>query len=283
MDWIVPVSYEERTFGSLSPVTTRLAYEALQEHGCVLLRGVLQPRIVDEMHKDFLRHFGSLDASAMAAETKKAQPNPFTERGGKRYEITLEMRDAFGQPEVFANPVLVKFLMGLLRATMRLSSFSTVVSFPGASLQQPHRDHANLFPECQGGQVLPSYAINVSVPLIDIDVATGPTAIWLGSHRLSDGFVPKMETATIVPFQKGDAVLIDYRTIHAGLPNTSSTARPIVYMVYARTWFFDETNYLHHTALQMPIDVYRALPEFIHPLLVRVHKSAQISAREMKP
>jgi len=89
---------------------------------------------------------------------------------------------------------------------------------------------------------LPAHAINVAIPLIDVAVETGPTGIWLGSHKWPESYIPPPEAMTSVPFQRGDCILVDYRTLHTGLPNHSNLVRPIIYMTYARTWFFDECN-----------------------------------------
>ena len=116
---------------------------------------------------------------------------------------------------------------------------------------------------------MPVYAVNVSVPLIDIDLETGPTGVWPGTHLWPEGQVPSPETVTQVPFLRGDCILMDYRTLHTGLPNRSTRVRPIVYMVYTRTWFFDEVNHAGRSSLDMPMEGYLALPETVRPLLLR--------------
>jgi ectoine hydroxylase-related dioxygenase (phytanoyl-CoA dioxygenase family) len=117
---------------------------------------------------------------------------------------------------------------------------------------------------------VPPYAINAAVPLIDIDLQTGPTGFWLGSHRWPNGFgAAPPDGMTVCPVQRGDCILVDYRTVHAGLPNLSQQVRPILYMAYARPWFFDQSNHLGRTPVDMPLETYRALPASVHPLLTR--------------
>jgi ectoine hydroxylase-related dioxygenase (phytanoyl-CoA dioxygenase family) len=41
-----------------------------------------------------------------------------------------------------------------------------------------------LFFEPGVGPSLLAHAVNVVVPLIDVDMETGPTGVWLGSHRV---------------------------------------------------------------------------------------------------
>jgi hypothetical protein len=241
----------------------------MHERGCVLLRGVFPLAMIDGLYREFLQTYGAMDARQMAAQAAKPLPNPYLEVGDKRFEIVPRMRGAFGDLDLFANALLRRFLMPLLGSDMRLSGFTIVVSHPGASLQHPHRDHAHLFAEAGVSTSLPAYAVNVSVPLIDIDMQTGPTGIWPGTHRWAGEELPPRETVTAVPFQRGDCVLMDYRTLHTGMPNRSTRVRPILYMVYTRTWFFDEVNHAGRAALDLPLEKFLSLPESVRPMLLR--------------
>ena len=79
---------------------------------------------------------------------------------------------------------------------------------------------------------------------------------------------------TACALQRGDLMLLDYRTLHAGLPNASGQPRPIVYMVYARPWFFDHGNHVTRIPLDMPLERFSELPESVRPLLVRAFSYA---------
>ncbi|HXC53745.1 MAG TPA: phytanoyl-CoA dioxygenase family protein [Rhizomicrobium sp.] len=273
MDWIVPVSADERAQSLLRPQTERAAQEALETHGCVLLRGAFDAALIDGLYRDFMARYGALDARRMKALADRPPPNPLLEVGGARFEITVPMTGAFADPRLFANLLLLRFLAKHLGDDMRLSGFTAVVSHPGATQQHTHRDHPPLFPH--GAAELPTYAINVSVPLIDVDAETGPTGIWPGSQRWPAGTAaPLPQTAILCPVQRGDCILMDYRTLHAGLANRSARVRPILYMVYARTWFFDEVNHVGRTPLDMPLDAIEALPEYTRPLMTRAYAQA---------
>jgi ectoine hydroxylase-related dioxygenase (phytanoyl-CoA dioxygenase family) len=205
------------------------------------------------MHREYVAQFGGLDSAAMRAEAAKPPPNRFLEVGDARYDITVQMIEAFGRPEAFANGLLVKFLRPLLGEDMRLSNFTIVVAHPGASQQHVHRDHGHLFFQPGVGPNLPVFAVNVAVPLVDVDIETGPTGILLGSHR-SEQNSAKLANLTACTWRRGDCVLLDYRTMHAGLANFSQRARPIVYMVYACPWFFDDVNHINRISLDMPLE-----------------------------
>jgi ectoine hydroxylase-related dioxygenase (phytanoyl-CoA dioxygenase family) len=162
--------------------------------------------------------------------------------------------------------------------TRRRWRLGQVVSYPGSDRQHIHRDHPLLFGDCEESCNLPSYAINVTVPLIDVSAEMGPTGVWLGSHRHFEGGDPHPRDMTMAPFRRGDCVLLDYRVMHAGLPNKSNVVRPIAYLVYTKTWFFDEMNHVKRSPLGMTLAQYNAMPEELQPLLLRAfsqHMRAQ--------
>jgi hypothetical protein len=277
MDWVVVVSPSETADGKLAPATETAARAALEEHGCILLRGAFPPATIEAMHGEYVAQFGMLDLATMQTESGKPPPNRIMGVGPARYDTTLRMTGAFGRMDVFANEVLLTFLRPLLGKDMRLNSFTAVASYPGAPGQQPHRDHDHLYPQAGVAPNLPIYAVNVAVPLIDVDLTTGPTGVWLGSHRSGRLVAVRDKDMAAQPLQRGDCMLLDYRTLHAGLPNRSGQVRPIVYLVYGRRWFFDDINYVNRIPLDMPLEHYYELPETVRPLLVRAFSYAMLT------
>jgi hypothetical protein len=270
MDWVVTVSPDETAAAKLAPEIETAAQRAFDEHGCVLLRGAFPVPVIEAMHREYVSQLGALDLPAMRAEAAKPPPTRFLEVGDARYDITVQMNGAFGTPDAFANGILLNFLRPLLGEDMRLANFTIVVAHPGAALQHGHRDHGHLFARPDVGPNLPVYAVNVAVPLIDVDIGTGPTGVWLGSHRSPQNAV-ELSAMTACTWRRGDCVLLDYRTIHAGLANLSGQPRPIAYMVYACPWFFDDVNHINRISLDMPLDQYEQLPESLRPLLIRAY------------
>ena len=269
MTYVVNVSPDERTIGQLSQPTAAAAYSALNRHGFVILRGAFALATIEEMYGEYQAQYGAYDLPGM--KELAGRPGPVLEVGKARFEIVMKLVGAF-DTRAFANPLLLRFLIPLMGPGMRLSGVSAVASYPGADQQRMHRDSSQLFADYNVGPNLPTYAINVSVPLIDVDAAIGPTGIWPGTHRLNDDSKKPAEDAILtVPFLRGDAILIDYRTLHAGLPNTSATVRPILYMVYARQWFFDDANHPQRSPLDMPMEAFQALPDDMKPLLMRAY------------
>jgi hypothetical protein len=271
MDWIVAVSASELARGACLLGTEHAAHAAFHEHGCVILRGAFPVAAVEAMHREYVTQCGWMDQATMQEFAAEPAPNRFHRVGDARYEITLRMAGVFATAPVFGNSLLLKLLGPLLGGNMHLSSFSAVVSHPGAGKQHAHRDHPHLYSGL--GPDLPVYAVTVAVPLIDVDLATGPTGIWLGSHKWEED--PKvLHAPTVCPVRRGDCMLVDYRTMHAGLANTSDRARPILYLVYERPWFFDYGNHTRRIPLDMPLERYNATPASLRPLLTRAHSYA---------
>ena len=55
-------------------------------------------------------------------------------------------------------------------------------------------------------------------------------------------------------------------------PNNGARVRPILYLVYTRTWFFDEQNHTKRRSLNMPMTTYDSLPQHTHSLLLRAFR-----------
>jgi hypothetical protein len=275
MEWIVAPSADERARGQLLPAAQRAAHAAFHKHGCLLLPGVFPTPVIDAMHQDYIARYGALDAGAMLEQSKRPAPNPIDPRGTARFEITMRMTGAFSRPDVFANPLLRGILGPLLGADMQLNSFSIVVSYPGAKMQEIHRDHGHLFAsEPDIGPKLPVYAVNVAVPLIDVELNIGPTGVWPGSHRWPSSIQAQPDDVTAWPLRRGDCMLLDYRTLHTGLPNQSARVRPILYMVYARGWFCDDATHFGVNSPDMPLEDYYRVPEAARTPLYRALSQA---------
>lgn len=124
-----------------------------------------------------------------------------------------------------------------------LAYTGVVWSFPGSPAQAPHRDGGHLF----GAHVapLPPHALTVFMPLCDVPPELGPTQFYVGTHALRDeGGTLSLDAAPVAARMRAGGVLVmDYRTVHFGGANTTQGERPVLYAVYARTWFADAVNF----------------------------------------
>jgi hypothetical protein len=268
----------------LTQESAHAAIRALHDHGATVLRGAFSVAAIDALHREFAARYGGFDQAGMQELSQQPAPNAVQKVGDGRFEIALRLNGVFGRPDLFANPLLLNLLGPLLgNNLMRLGSVTAVASFPGAGMQHIHRDHQQLFHEfAQIGPALPLYAVNVSIPMIDIDPITGPTGIWPGSHRWQEQQQATPQGMVSIPFQRGDAVLMDYRTMHTGLANNSQTVRPILYLVYTREWFFDDNNHRTRAPLDISQEQLQLLPDELRLLMLRAHQQA-VRARQMAP
>jgi ectoine hydroxylase-related dioxygenase (phytanoyl-CoA dioxygenase family) len=189
------------------------------------------------------------------------------------------MLPPFSEPRLYANGVILSLLDQLLGDVYKVSSFTIVVSHPGSDTQHVHRDHSHLFERENVGQALPPYAVNVAIPLIDVDLEIGSTGFWPGSHRW-DTDQPYDAADMVAPtLRAGDCMMIDYRTMHGGLPNRSTRVRPIVYVVYTRQWFFDEKNFMNRNPLDLPESEYVKLEQGVQDLMSRSARMRLLAGR----
>ena len=105
MDWVVAVSASETAGGELTPETDAAARAALQEHGCILLRGAFPAATIEAMYQEYAAQLGTLDLAAIEAEAKKPPPNRIMYVGGARYDTTLRMTGTYHQFGTFISGV----------------------------------------------------------------------------------------------------------------------------------------------------------------------------------
>lgn len=282
MDWIFEVTPAERAAGALGKETAASICRAFRLRGAVILRGVLDDDTLDRITHEYEAQFGRLDLERLRTLAAAPPPNPILKVGKSRFDYLPELKGAFAEPTLLANPIFLPMVRQVLGEDPRMAGFTVVISCPGAQEQKVHRDYPQLFAESHLGTVLPAYAVNVSIALIDVDLETGPTGLWLGSHLWPDSrepkYAPSPETMTRVPFRRGDCVLLDYRLYHTGLANRSARTRPLLYLVYARTWFYDELNHQNRRSLNMAMSTYRGLPTDVQRLMLRVSIDAMRAA-----
>ncbi len=270
------VAESERDSGVLGRDAGMSVYKALAENGVAILRGLFSAAMIDGLYREFAARFGNFDAAAMQALSERPPPNPIQKNGDGRFEMVMRMSGGFAQPQLLANPILVNLLKPMLGGDlMRLASMTAVASFPGAQLQHVHRDGAALFGEFPNIEpALPPYAFTAAIPLMDVDDTIGPTGFWPGSHHWPGNQPIPAEAMRSVAFLRGDCLLVDYRTIHAGMANRSRTVRPILYMVYCRDWFYDDINHRQRNPLDIALEDLQGLPQEMQLLMLRARQHA---------
>jgi ectoine hydroxylase-related dioxygenase (phytanoyl-CoA dioxygenase family) len=248
------------------------------EHGCLVLRNAFEPQVIGDLHAEFVagysHYFRWIGRSTRLAagykhDSRDTAPAGALTVGHKRMQITVRVERGFNSPEFYANHRIFTLLKYLLGDTMIMGSMGAVFALPGAASQCQHRDHEIIYGDAtddgtgHGGlQVLPPYAVTVMVPLVPLDELTGSTRLWLGSH-LGDRVPANRSREPVVPLiALGDCYFIDYRLRHGGQPNRSKIVRPIIYNVYYRPWFRDNSeNYSKSVPLEITEAELSKVPE----------------------
>lgn len=154
----------------------------------------------------------------------------------------------------------------ILGSDAELRYFGLIISFPGSSNQRWHGDGPHLF----GDELqCPAHAVNVFIPLDDITEELGPTEFIPSSHLLTyaakidkvlqvysdlDGSMGTLDVAKIcdtragcLPIRplptRGSSLIYDYRVLHRGTANTSTSCRRMLYLLYTKPWFTDTINF----------------------------------------
>lgn len=247
----VQLSESELTTGVLAAKSLRRAKKSFLDDGTLLIRNVFTRQLISRLRGAYFRRYCELDADELAAQ--------FAMVGDHRYMINVLLNKPFLTPKLYANPLLTPMLDRWLGADHQISSFGSVVSFPGAAGQPIHFDFPPLFESEELCCELPPYAITMIVPLVDLTIETGTTAVWPGSHNregarkeLSElASSGSMEGSDLPLARAGDVLFMDMRLIHAGTPNVSSTPRPILYIAYSRPWFRDHMNFGEQPAINI--------------------------------
>ena len=175
--------------------------------------------------------------------------------GHNRRTFSLNVRASFNDTKIYANQTVYPLIEDMLGRDLIIGSYGSVVSMSKSNNQHVHYDHPRLFLDADleslGGN-LPPYAIHLFIPLVEVNENNGRTRIWPGSHHLPSSkkdLLIKKGKSVESDLNVGDCLILDYRTLHAGIGNKSSQIRPLIYVIYQRAWFRDQVNYTHHESL----------------------------------
>lgn len=217
--------------------------QKLRDDGFLVLDRLFPPELIARLHDEMLARTPDMAAEADGRRLYK-------QVGEGRFMIPVELSGPFLDPTLYANPLLLHLLSGLLGPDLLIDSFTCVTALPGAADQRIHADHPDLFPEAPERRAEAGcHAVNVAVPLIDLDEAVGTTAILPRSHAGEGAGEPHLPYVA-----RGGCFLMDYRVRHGGTANRSDRPRPILYIVYSRPWFTDSVNFRRWPRLSMPRD-----------------------------
>ncbi|KAG0647473.1 Kanamycin B dioxygenase [Hyphodiscus hymeniophilus] len=227
------------------------ALEALHQDGFVVLKSV-----VDVVHVDHIRSFMTKEAD----ELVKNKVKPFNQGVNSNILQGPPLKHSeYLYDDVFFNPFVIQIVNAYLGSKPSWGFVTGNNALPKTNgLRQPvHKDITFFHPQC------PFYVI-ANIPLCAFNKSTGSTEFWLGSHHLTAGMDQVLATSKsklanaklrvgepecniqpdvlearrkyrppIQPIcEKGDIMLRDLRTWHAGMPNESDDYRLMLALGY---------------------------------------------------
>ncbi|MEN9231165.1 MAG: phytanoyl-CoA dioxygenase family protein [Thermostichus sp. DG02_5_bins_236] len=248
-------SPEEKSAQTPQLTTVEQAFQLFASEGYLLLQEVFEPEAIDTLQGAFLETYSQYCVSASHADALLV--------GNKRVMVTVHLEPPFNDPLFYAHPLILPILKRILGPELLLSGFGAVVSLPGSADQQVHRDLSHLFGDEMLDAIIPCYALNLLIPLVDVNEENGMTRLWPGSHAVYDAHyteLAKHMPYVDPPLAKGSCLIFDYRLIHLGRANRSTAPRPLLYNTYSRAWFRDPVNYNQQSPLVIPATEKERIP-----------------------
>jgi ectoine hydroxylase-related dioxygenase (phytanoyl-CoA dioxygenase family) len=226
----IVLSDAERAAGALQSETIEHASRCFRKEGAIIVEDIVDTALIVRARQAF----GAAYAESCCEREDVARV------GGQRFMITVNLEPPFDDPQLFANPYLLPILSAALDDNFVIGAFGVVCALPSAPAQHVHDDGGNLFQRPDIDRLLPTAAITVVIPLLEMNAVNGTTALWLGSHRDSRVLSGEASEPTV---HEGSCMLWDFRLKHGGTPNRGPLPRPLLYLTYCRRWFVDHINF----------------------------------------
>jgi hypothetical protein len=215
--------------------------------------------LLNHGHISFPSHYQLDDNGCRQYTLGKGIKNGFREivmRSPGRYELSLRHLSANKHPSLEKlTGLLSKVVPSLLNLEgwddLRISNLSLIVSTPGSLQQSWHADGGHL----SLTEHLSCHCMNIFIPLVEVTEVNGPTEFRPGTHFHTRNLTKMMLAAKarktlrtpVAPLLSvGDVVMFDYRVLHRGQANVSTTNsenRTILCLTVSQPWFKDVLNY----------------------------------------
>jgi tetratricopeptide (TPR) repeat protein len=255
---IISFDPSDRAAGVVRPEMTALGAHLFETYGTLQIDNAFAPETIARLHDAFMTRYSSY--------FREADHPDALYLGDKRYMLTVDLEHPFSDPGVMGAPMVLPIIHSLLGDDCVIGAYTAVISLPGSQDQRLHKDHPALFPNTRWHHMLPSFAIQIIIPLVPLNERTGTTRFYKGSHRVPTDKVEALGAQDpVVPL--GSCLLNDYRCAHRGLGNQSNEVRPILTIIFNRRWFRDFKNYELQPPLRLTDATYEQLPEDLQALV----------------
>ena len=195
----------------------RLAHDCLVKNGYAILDHVFPDAQVRALNAEFDDQYGKYRQDRELDDTLTV--------GDRRFLVPIDLSGGFGDPFLYANPVVVALVRETLEPDAILEAYGAIVSLAGSAAQDVHRDSPLLFSN-DISPLLPAHALNFGIPLIEMNDTHGTTALYPRSHRWKHHDEQASLLRPVVPV--GSCILWDFRLYHGGTANRSDRPRPLL-------------------------------------------------------
>lgn len=216
-----------------TPDTIDAAGAALKRDGAVVIDDLVPAATIDRLRDAITRRHPEFADKALLTD--------FQDNGVARFIAPVAVTRSVIESGLLTHPALGALFAAALGEKWLFEAIGMLMAFPGAQAQNPHRDGPELFPETLLGRVLPPFALTVVVPLVDVGLDNGPTAVQPGSHRYDEASEKAEAAVPHVP--RGSSFIWTFSTRHWGLANRTTDPRPALYMTAARPFWIDHRNF----------------------------------------
>ncbi|MBV7336148.1 phytanoyl-CoA dioxygenase family protein [Chloroflexi bacterium TSY] len=232
------MSQAELSTGQLAPETLEQAVRQVKSNGFVVLENVLSVDLVDELNAGFLKVLDEL----LKTDAEKTEVNTSAFRTN-RIRMDLPFRDPFTHPQIITNRFAMPIVEQIVGEDCRMFYFAVDAPMPGSNYQRVHGDYKPFYPEAD--IILPTTAVVVNYPLIDVTEQNGPMEAWPNTHLTPEKFymgsqvqeAAKRSDPVKMLTPKGSVIIHDMRMWHRGTPNVSDEIRPNMALIYGREWW----------------------------------------------
>ncbi|MDG2307558.1 MAG: phytanoyl-CoA dioxygenase family protein [Candidatus Binatia bacterium] len=239
--------------------TKETVLEVLQEDGVVVVEGLLEPGLRDQINRDFDPYMAN---AALTTPDLNDLSQAFY--GDKTRRIGALPAKSRAFCDVLTNPLLLGVCDEILLpacSSYQMNVGQVLEVGPGAVCQMLHRDE-DVWVHVP--RPAPMFQVATMTALVDFTGETGATRIVPGSHTWDPQRQAEEHDVAIAEMPAGSVAIYLGRTLHgAGTNRTADQWRRGIHLSYLVGWLrTEENNYLG-----VPPEVARDLPEQAQELL----------------
>ncbi len=240
------ITPDEVQTGRITPEHLAAATRALRDDGLVVLNDIIAPGHLAALREKMLEDLPAYLARADApfnfnTGNVQQEPPPFA---------------PYLYKDVLLNDIVIAVTHALLGDGLHNGFYSGNTAVPVSGQRQPvHADMGQLWPDL--AIATPPFGLVVNVPVVDMSAENGSTEVWPGTHLDTTVYIQKGDIklpqeavearrAVRPPLQPavraGSVVIRDLRLWHAGMPNLTAQARPMIAMIHWVGWWNSGEN-----------------------------------------